>query len=144
MGKVEKWGEIPEAVSHAFNAGRLLQKGQVMLKSVDMSALPAKSISFSSNHVVHRLWGQHMPGTCPGGLSRQSWQLRGWSLLCYSSCGPLLFFQPRTAINHVNSGSEDMSGFCVINSSFTHKSLLLYLVHYSNSEIWSERQVDLC
>lgn len=43
--------------------------------------------------------------------------------------GPLLFFQPRTATKHVNSGSEDMSGFGTISSFSTRKSLLLCLAH---------------
>lgn len=57
----------------------------LMLKSVDVCMASKKHLSFSSAHVVHRLLGQHVPGACPSGLARQSRQLRGWSLLCYSS-----------------------------------------------------------
>lgn len=96
----------------------------LMLKSVDMSALPAKSISHFPQPMLYTGCWVSMCLALAQVVLQGSHGSSGDGACCATAAyGHLLFFQPCTATNHVNSGSENMSGFGTINCSSTYKSL---------------------
>ena len=120
-GKVQKWGEIQPYISCRETPP---EGTGCSCSSQWTSALPAKSISHFPQPMLYTGCWVSMCLALAQVVLQGSHGSSGDGACCATAAyGHLLFFQPCTATNHVNSGSENMSGFGTINCSSTYKSL---------------------